>query len=221
MTAVILTILFFALFIGLAVFLIIYNNKKERERTQALQATAAQLGWSFAAEAPLNTINGLEQHALFNEGHSREIRNFMYGQARGVKAAAFDYKYTTGSGKNQQTHYQTVVYLEPANLNLPSFALRPENFIYKMMTAFGYQDIDFGQRPEFSRQFILRGQNELAIRETFNDRVLSYFENYPGTCIDAAGNQLFVYRAGSRYSPQEIEGQVGLALQIMDLLKRY
>src|SRR5262245_13851250 len=221
MWTVIFSIGFFAFFIALAVFLIIYNNKKERERTQVLEAAAAQLGWSFAAAAPMNTITGLEQHDLFSQGHSREIKNFMYGQARGVKAAIFDYKYITGSGKNQQTHFQSVVYLEPDNLSAPVFSLRPENFIHKMMTAFGYQDIDFGQRPEFSRQFILRGQNEIAIRQSFNDRVLSFFESYPGLCIDAGGNQLFLFRPGHRCEPPEIEGQVGLALQISDLLKRY
>jgi hypothetical protein len=215
------SILGFVLFIGLAVFLIIYNNKKERERTHALQAMAAQLGWSFAAEAPMNTIAGLEHHALFSEGHSKEIKNFMYGEASGVKAAAFDYKYITGSGKHQSVHWQTVVFLEPDKLNAPQFALRPESLVHKMMEAFGYKDIDFGQRPEFSRQFILRGQNELAIRQAFNDRVLSFFESYPGTCIDAGGNQLFLYRAGHRYQPHEIEGCVGLALQVMNLLKRY
>ena len=138
-----------------------------------------------------------------------------------MKAAAFDYKYITGSGKHQSIHFQTVAYLELEKLNVTPFALRPEGVMQKIMTAFGYQDIDFGQRPEFSRRFILRGQNEMAIRQTFNDRLLSFFESYEGTCIDAGGNQLFLFRAGRRSQPQEIEGLVGLALQVSNLLKSY
>ena len=213
-------IVFWALFIGLAVFLIIYNKRKERERTQALQQLAATLGWSFAADAPLTQIAWLDRFTLFSQGRSRQIKNFMYGQAQGVKAAVFDYIYVTGSGKSQQTHYQTVVYLEPLNVALPMFSLRPETLFHRMLSAFGYQDIDFGQRPEFSKQYILRGQNELAIRQTFNDRVLSFFEGYAGTCVDAGGNQLFIYRAGERFQPPEIEGYVGLGLQAMNLLKQ-
>jgi len=212
-------IVFWALFIGLAVFLIIYNKRKERERTQALQQLAATLGWSFAADAPLTQIAWLDRFTLFSQGRSRQIKNFMYGQAQGVKAAVFDYIYVTGSGKSQQTHYQTVVYLEPLNVALPMFSLRPETLFHRMLSAFGYQDIDFGQRPEFSKQYILRGQNELAIRQAFNDRVLSFFEGYAGTCVDAGGNQLFIYRAGQRFQPPEIEGYVGLGLQAMNLLK--
>jgi hypothetical protein len=206
--------------IGLIVFLVIYANKKEKERTLALQGVAAQLGWSFAPTAPMNMIAGLDRFALFTQGHSRQVKNFMYGEAQGVKAAVFDYIYVTGSGKHRHTHSQTVVYLEPANLNLPVFALRPESFVIKMLTAFGYQDIDFGQRPEFSRQYILRGQDEPAIRQTFNDRVLSFYESYSGTCTDAGGNQILLFRAGHRFPPQEIESYVGLALQLLNLLPR-
>src|ERR1041385_2530021 len=178
-------LLFFIVIVVLVVVLLIYNNKKEKERTKALELTAAQLGWSFSATAPMNMIAGLERFQLFNQGHSKKIKNFMYGQASGVKAAVFDYIYTVGGGKNSHTYFQSVVYLEPANLNLPSFSLRPENFIHKMLGAFGYQDIDFGQRPEFSKKYLLRGQDEQGIRQAFNDQLLSFFETYEGTCVDA------------------------------------
>jgi hypothetical protein len=221
MFVVLISLIFMAVFIGLAVFLVIYNNKREKERTQTLQATAAQLGWSFAAAAPLNMIPSLERFALFNEGHSRQIKNFMYGEASGVKAAVFDYVYVVGHGKHRHTYFQSVVYLEPPSLNVPIFTLRPEGFMQKMLSAFGYQDIDFGQRPEFSRQYILRGQDEPAIRRTFSDRLLSFYETYPGTCTEAGGGQLFVYRSGYRFQPQEVQSFVGLGLQLLSLLREY
>jgi hypothetical protein len=209
------------LLVGLVIFVTVYSRRKEKERTQQLQLTAGQLGWSFAASSPLNMIAGLDRFALFNQGHTKTITNFMYGEASGVKAAVFDYVYVTGYGKNRQAHYQSVVYLEPPYLRSPYFTLRPENVLLKIFTAFGYQDIDFGQRPEFSRQYILRGQDEPAIRQTFNDGLLSFYEQYPGTCTDGGGNQLFVYRGGYRFQPQEIQSYVGLALTALNLFPRY
>jgi hypothetical protein len=206
--------------IGLFVVVGIYSWQKAKERTRILQATATQLGWSFVASAQFNMIPGLERFALFSSGQGRRITNFMYGEASGIKAAVFDYAYTTGSGKNRQTHYQSVVYLEPGNLRLPYFSLRPESFLLKIFTAFGYQDIDFGQRPEFSRQYILRGQDESAVRQTFSDGLLSFYESYPGTCTDGGGNQLFVYRGGYCFQPQEIQSYVGLGLNVLNLLPR-
>ncbi len=199
----------------------LYQRKKARERLMIMQSAAAQLGWTFSAEVPWNYIPGLDRFTLFTQGHSKQIKNMMYGEAKGVKAAVFDYNYTTGSGKNSATFYQSVVYLEPANLNVPYFSLRHENIMSKFLSVFGYQDIDFGQRPNFSQQYLLRGQDEPAIRRTFNDRVLAFYENYPGTCTDGGGNQLFLFRAGYRFQPQEIQGYVGLGLELMTLLSQY
>ena len=214
-------ILFSATFLIVIVFVILYQKKKERERTEAMRAVANFLQWNFAEVAPWNMIANLDYFTLFTQGHSKQIKNFMYGEANDVKAAMFDYVYVTGSGKNRTTHFQTVTYLEPANLRAPYFSLRPEGFFTKIMTAFGYQDIDFGQRPEFSNKYLLRGQDEMAIRQTFNDQLLSFFETYQGTSVDAGNNQLFVFRAGYRCQPQEAQNQLAIALNIVNLLPRY
>lgn len=219
--SILLPLLPFAVGIIIAVLLVLYRRTKARKRTQIMQAAAAQLGWTFSAEAPWNYIPGLDRFTLFNQGHNKEIRNMMYGRASGIKTAVFDYFYITGSGRSAARHYQTVVYLEPANLTLPYFSLRPEGLMSKVLSAFGYQDIDFGQRPEFSRQYILRGQDEPAIRQTFNDGVLSFYESYPGTCTDAGGNQLFLFRSGYEFQSEEIQSYVGLALQAAKLLRPY
>ena len=214
-------IIFFVVFLSVALIVFFYNRKKERERTEAMRAVASFLQWNFADVVPWNMIANLDYFTLFNHGHSKQIKNFMYGEANGVKAAMFDYVYVTGSGKNRTTHFQTVTYLESTNLRSPYFSLRPEGFFTKIMTAFGYQDIDFGQRPEFSKKYLLRGQDEMAIRQTFSDQVLSFFETYQGTSVDAGNNQLFVFRGGYRCQAQEAQNQLALALNILNLLPRY
>jgi len=214
-------IVFFVAFAALALFIFLYQRRKERERTQQMQMAAGLLGWQFAENVPLDFIAGLESFALFSQGHSKQIKNMMYGEASGIKAAVFDYVYVTGSGKHRATHYQSVVYLEPRNLSIPFFSLRPENLLHKLFTVFGYQDIDFGQRPGFSQSYILRGHDELAIRQTFNDRLLSFYENYPGTCTDGGGNQLLLFRSSHRFQQQEIQNYVGLALNLLQHLPRY
>jgi hypothetical protein len=207
--------------IGSIAAIVIYSWQKEKDRTLALQKTAGQLGWNFMASAPMNMIPFLDRFALFSQGHGKQIKNFMYGEATGIKAAAFDYVYVTGSGRNRQTHLQTVVYIEPTYLQLPYFSLRSENFLLKIFSALGYQDIDFGQRPVFSKQYILRGQDEPAIRRVFTDQLLAFYETYGGTSTDGGGNQLFLYRGGYRFQPQEIQGYVGLALNLAGLFPRY
>jgi carbonic anhydrase len=203
--------------VALVIVLIIryFMNKAAKKRTLAMRATATKFGWSFFPEARLDCIPGLERFALFDQGRGKKILNLMAGEAEGIKAFAFDYQYRTGSGKYRTIHDQTVVYLEPANVNLPYFLLQPEGLLTKIAGAIGCGDINLGQRPEFSTRFMLRGQDEVAIRQMFNDRLLALYEGYPEMSTEAGGNQFFLYRAGGNCQPYQIQAYVGLALLIV------
>jgi hypothetical protein len=217
---IILPFLFIFVIIGLIVFIAIYSYQKEKERTQQMQAVASQIGWQFAPSMPLNMIPGFDRFSLFSQGHSKGIKNMIYGQANGVKAAIFDYTYATGHGKNRHTYNQTVVYFEPTHLRLPYFSLRPESAFHKLFSVFGYQDIDITHRPLFSGKYLLRGQDEQAIRWMFQDALLNFYEANQGICTDGGGNQLLVYRAGYRVAPQEVQSYVGWGLGLLNLFPR-
>ncbi|HEX8748153.1 MAG TPA: hypothetical protein VF717_13345 [Pyrinomonadaceae bacterium] len=199
-----LPILFFLFVIGIIVAIIIYNNKKEKERTLAMEQVARQMGWAFAPVAQLAMIPHSGYFNLFNTGHSKSIKNMIYGQINGAKAAIFDYRYTVGHGKNSHTYTQSVLYFESPKLQLPMFTLSPENFMHKFISALGYQDIDFAQRPDFSKKYLLRGQDEQAIRRTFQDNILSFYEANQGLHTEGGGSQLFVYRLSNRAQPQQV-----------------
>jgi hypothetical protein len=167
----------------------------ERKRTEEMRGAATALGWSFAPEQPLDVIPGGEHFTLFAEGRDRRIRNFMAGRRGDTRAAVFDYHYTTGSGKSTTHWRQTVLYLGSERLDLPTFSLRPENVFHRIGSVFGYQDIDFEDRPRFSGACLLRGRNEAAVREAFGPAVTAFFEENPGLCADAGGGEVFVWRS--------------------------
>jgi len=194
-------------------------TRAAKRRMLAMRAVAKQCGWMFFAEAPLTYVRGSENFPLFNQGHSKKLLNLMGGEVNGIKLSVFDYEYKTGSGRTVSTIRQTVIYLEPANLSLPYFSLRPENLLTKLGEALGAQDIDFGQRPEFSRMFVLRGLDEPAIRHTFNDRLLTLYEAQNGLSTEAGGNQIFIYRAHHEFAPAEVKTYAGLGLEIVNLLQ--
>jgi hypothetical protein len=211
---------FIVLLIGVLIVAAIVQSKREQERTRQLQSSASLLGLQFAATAPMNWIPSLEKFSLFNQGHTKNITNTMYGQIDGVKAALFDYQYVIGHGKNRSTHNQSVVYFESTNLTLPFFTLRPESTFHKVIAAFGYQDIDFGNRPEFSKQYLLRGPDEQAVRNTFDDSALGFYEMNRGSCTDGGGNQLFVFRQGHRIVPLEAQSFMNWAVEVKNLFAR-
>jgi hypothetical protein len=195
----------------------IVSRKRAQERTRQLQQATGLLGWQFSEVATMDWIPNLEKFGLFNQGHSKRINNVMYGEIEGVKSALFDYHYVVGSGKNQQTFNQSVVYFEPRNLNLPFFSLRPEHLFHKLISAFGYQDIDFGNRPTFSSKYLLRCQDEPAVRNLFNDTLLSFYEMNLGLSADGGGNQLFLFQQNYRQPPEQSQAVVTAGLQLQRL----
>jgi hypothetical protein len=207
----------FVLLIALVIVVRSIQTRRAEERTFGLQNAAKLRGWPFVQAVGMDWIPNLDRFALFNQGHTKSITNVMYGEIDGVKTALFDYEYVTGSGKNRSAYNQSVAYFEPPGLSLPLFSLRPENAIYKIMSAFGYQDIDFGNRPEFSKLYLLRGPDEQAIRNTFNEAAFGFYEMNQGTCTDGGGNQLFVFRQSHRAAPLETQAFINWAVGVKNL----
>lgn len=217
---ILLVVFVVALVIAAIIFLVVYTNKKAAERTSAMQQAAATLGWAFTAESSFEMIPGLERHHLFSQGHSKKIYNMMYGMVDGARAAIFDYRYTVGHGKHQQTYNQSVIYFQSERLSLPFFSLRPEGFGHKLISALGYQDIDFGNRPHFSSKYLLRGEDEQAIRRTFHDAVLAYYENNLKLCTDGGGNEVFFYQQHVRMEPLNARAFLDWGQTMLSLFQR-
>ena len=167
---------------------------------------------------PYNTIPNIDRFELFRQGSGRKITNVMTSPDGDVRAVVFDYSYTISSGNSRQTLRQTVCYAVSATLRLPTFSLRPERFYHSIATALGYQDIDVEGRPVFSEMFLLRGQDELRVREVFNDSVCEFFERRDGVCLAGSGHELLYWRPRKQALPEEIEAMIADGL---DLVQRF
>lgn len=204
--------------VGLIVFL---AHKAENARTEATRGIAEDLGLQFHAEGAPTLEAVLGKLRLFNQGRRRKFKNTMTGNANNVQIAIFEYRYTTGSGKHQHTHQQSVISFESEFLSLPDFEVRPEGMFHKIGQAFGYKDIDFETHPTFSKRFLLRGPNEPAIRDLFQPALLDFFEDLKkGVCVEAGNNRLIFYRAGKRLKPEQIRELMEEGFGVYGMLKR-
>jgi hypothetical protein len=183
-------------------------HRTQEERVAALRGTAARLGWGFREEVPFHTIPDLDRFELFRQGRSRKLTNVMTSPAGDPRAVIFDYAYTTGGGKSQQTHRQTVIYATSDGLTLPSYSLRPEHFLHSIAKAFGYQDIDIENRPTFSEMFLLRSDDEAGVRTAFTEPVLAFFESRPDACSAGISREVLYWRAGKRVGAEQLEALV-------------
>ncbi len=97
--------------------------------------------------------------------------------------------------------------------------LIPENIFHKIGQLFGYQDIDFLEHPQFSRQYLLRGDCEDKIRQLFNYRVISLYESRQGVSTEGINTLLVYYYANKSQEPKTWKAFLERALDVYRLLK--
>jgi hypothetical protein len=143
------------------------RNIQRKKRTDAFQRIADELGLSFSAQGNEHLMTDLGWCDLFSRGRAKKVLNLMRGSNEGREVALFDYHYVTGHGRSRRTWCSTVACLRSDGPPLAAFSLRPEAAWDKISSWFGSADIDFETHKKFSRSFVLRGQNEAAVRRLF------------------------------------------------------
>ncbi len=200
--------------------IIVAAIKAEKKRSEALQAAAERMKFTFSRKGDPNLLDRLKNFHLFSQGHSKKIASVLMGKAGALDVAVFDYAYTTGGGNHLQHWRQTVIFFERDDMSLPKFTLRPENIFHKIGQVFGYKDIDFDSHPEFSKRYLLRGENEEAVRATFGDDACSFYESDLKLSTEAAGPQLIHYRSGKRVSPDQISEFIKQGVRVLTLFRK-
>ena len=184
-----------------------------------MRSLAATMNFTFAEKPDKALRERLLHFHLFSQGHSTKIRNVLTGRAGEMDVRVFDYRYTTGGGKNSHTWRQTVMLCESAEMSLPSFALRPEHFFHKIGQVFGYHDIDFDSHPNFSKRYLLKGDDEREIRKLFDTDTLSFYESHGKLSTEGAGHQLIHYHASRRVAPEKFSEFIREGVGVLTLLR--
>ncbi len=211
--------LFIIVLVALVIFSIFWAIQQGKARQVAIKALAGHLGFEFTpacAGAPDPELAGFR---LFDQGHSRRSFNILRGVLGREQALICDYQYTTGGGKSRQTHSYVVTAFQLEGRRLPRFELRPENVFHRIGQVFGYQDIDFQEDEAFSKMYLLRGEDEQAVRALFKSYVLDHFKRSGGWHLEGSDRWLIVWKSGRRPRPEELRGRLEEAHAICELLR--
>jgi hypothetical protein len=170
--------------------------RRERRRSAAIRAVAAEGGGKFFARADDATIASLAGFQLFTRRPSQRITNMIARKSAGVFVAVFDYYwYSPGQGGDSSgtDEWRTVIHVESGALQLPQFFVRP-NKLHQKMTSLFRSQITFDAHPEFMRRYDLRFKDQRAARQAFHAGVVRLIETEPRTFfIEGAGSDLIVY----------------------------
>ncbi len=176
-------------FVALLVWLLLLWNDK---RTRAITQLALDMGYKFEVREPY-LFEKVQKSGfdLFRRGHSRLMRNLLYGPYRDSTMMVFDYRYITGHGRyGRRQHWQTVVLFSWEQLRLPEFTLRPRGTLDALAAKVVSHGIDFEECPAFSRHYLLVGWSEEAVRQMFRSTVAKVYEHRPRLVVESSVSSL-------------------------------
>ena len=176
------------------ILIFVFAILRAKQRNKALEQSAGALGFSFDAEfldEDDDALKSLGHLALFSGSRSQGAWNLMRRKDGDLSITILDHRYRSGSGSSpSKVSEQTVIVFQSSGLNLPRFTLRHDDLAHQLSTSLlGYQDIDFASHPAFSKRYHLNGIDDAAIRATFHEGVLSYFERHSDLAIDGSGGE--------------------------------
>lgn len=177
----------------------------ERKRREALEQFCLMRGFRFEAEraGAEETLATLCEQ--FRSGHSRKWGYTLTGQVSSHPVTVFEYRWVTGGGKSSHRHSLHAILWDAPGGRFPTFTLTPENLLTRLAAAFGGQDIDFDDSPEFSKAYRLRGVDEAAIRAFLTPDLRQVMALTPGQQIAAAGTRFLWWRNGRLPKPDQMD----------------
>ena len=122
-----------------------YFDKKRREK---LSESLSRLGFSFEPGPKPPSWFSFSHLPLFQRGRNESAKNIGKLKDGNKEFVYFDYKYTSGTGKNKSTHHYTV-FCATGQFSVPEFTLSKEDMLSKIAQGLGYDDIDIPGDEEF------------------------------------------------------------------------
>jgi len=205
-------IVLFFVFIGVS------GSKWEKKRLASIELIAKNLDFSFLAQGRETTLLVHNDFPLFSKRRGRSLGYEMWGTELNNPVSIFEFRYSEKNGKNSSVYTQTVLSVDCSHLNSVQFNLKPEDIFHKMGQVFGYQDIDFVDFPVFSKEYLLRGENESVIRQLFTPKVIEYFEKNKNIFIEVQSNTFIFYKLDIVCPPEELEQFYKDGLAALDVL---
>jgi hypothetical protein len=118
----------------------------EKKRRAAAVAHAKQRGYEIQVEDKEPPPLGFD---LFQLGSGRTVSYHIWPP--GSQDSAFQYRYTTGSGKNKQTHHRSCVLVQ-VPFTSPHLTIGPEGFWSSVGKMVGVRDIEV-ESPQFNERY--------------------------------------------------------------------
>lgn len=211
----------------------------EARRDLGLESVARRLGLQFRTSLPpelreiLPRFRDLER-ARDKGADFQAGLNSVTGLWNRRRIAFFDYQWLvvrTWSARRpwwslfgndddevRTTHRRSAVAIE-LGIAFQPILIRPERLVDKALALVGYEDIDFGDLPEFSDAFYVNGPDRATARRLVTPALARFFMDQVRCTVNIVGPWMLLL-PGERLSPGGVQSLLDLAGRLSELVTR-
>jgi hypothetical protein len=173
--------------------LIVFGHLAAKKRREELFKLATRLGLQFDPDS-YDVHDDFDGFSPFGVGSSRRSSNLLHGRLGEIEWEIFDYKYTTGSGKNKSTHHVSIV-AAAVPIMLPRMTIRPEGLFDKIVSIAGFDDINF-ESEEFSRRFHVKCADRKLCYDLIHPQMIEFLLSSGPAHWQFAGTNILITASG-------------------------
>jgi carbonic anhydrase len=197
-----------------------YQARRLTPRQKSILRLTEERGWSFDPRRDWDPDHLDDFH--FFRVHLIEFRDSVVqggfslscGQ---VNLSLSDVTFDEGPLVGQVYHTTTLKLSLP--FQIPVFVLEREGVLDRALELAGFQDIDFRHFTRFSKRFVLKGPDELAIRRFMGANLLEFFEREQVYHIESSGSALVLFKTFMRRATaSEIREMVAFSERLVPLM---
>ncbi len=173
------------------------SKTKLSQRQKRLRNLATEKDYQYSSQVDWNTTY-LKKFHFFEIRPIERKYNCLSGTFANLDVSweISDVTYNEGQAFTAETFNTTLMVIK-MNKKIPVFTMEKEGVLEKIfdrvMAFTGYKDIDFEMYPDFSKKFLLMGNNESEIRSFFTDEIIRFFENHQIYHIESNGEALIIF----------------------------
>ena len=169
-------------------------------REQILKQIAFDNNWVFRHEINWD-IYHLQNFHFFESRPIEYLSNTLLGKyefgPQQIEWSVSDVTFDEGAMMSMEVFHTTIQIID-LPFDIPRFSIEPEGFIDKIfdrvMSIKGQSDIDFSNHERFSKEMLLKGEDELVIRSFFNPKLIAYLEETEHYHIESNGRSLLIFK---------------------------
>lgn len=193
-------------------------------REQSLKQIAYENDWAFRHEINWN-IYHLQEFHFFESRPIEYLSNTITGEyefgGQKVNWNISDVTFDEGALLSMEVFHSTIQVIE-LPFDIPRFSIEPEGIIDKIfdrvMSIKGHSDIDFDDHERFSREMVLKGEDELVIRSFCSTKLISYLEENEHYHIESSGRSLLIFKQLRIARPSNVKEMVDFSEGLVSII---